>query len=100
MYNISKKIETIALVEMVGFLHLNKNKSRKETKMVTKRYVRLIEVKEKLIEKVNEAKERGEQQEVERLEEELFMINSSLEEEEREMSPTYSTFKEHCESET
>ncbi len=68
--------------------------------MVTKRYVRLIEVKEKLIEKVNEAKERGEQQEVERLEEELFMINSSLEEEEREMSPTYSTFKEHCESET
>jgi len=68
--------------------------------MITKRYVRLIEAKEKLIEKINEAKERSDQAEAERLEEdELFMILPDLEEEERIMSPTHSTFKEDCESE-
>ncbi len=68
--------------------------------MITKRYVQLIEAKEKLIEKINEAKECGDQAEAERLEEdELFMTLSDLEEEERRMSPTQSTFKEDCESE-
>ncbi len=63
--------------------------------MITKRYVRLIEAKEKIIEKINEAKERGDQAEAERLEEgELSIILSNLEEAEREMSPTYSRIDE------
>ena len=66
--------------------------------MITKRYVRLIEAKEKLIEKINEAKERGDQAEADRLKEEEFILLSELEEEEREMSPTYSTFAEDCEN--
>lgn len=50
--------------------------------MITKRYVRLLEAKEKVIEKINEAKERGDQAEVDRLEEdELHMILSDIEEE-------------------
>ncbi len=68
--------------------------------MITKRYIRLIEAKEKVIEKINEAKEHGDQAEAERLEEdELSVILFDLEEAEREMSPTHSTLKEECESE-
>ena len=55
--------------------------------MVTKRYVRLLEAKEKIIEKINEAKERGDQAEVGRLEEgELRMILSDIEEENFKMT--------------
>lgn len=58
--------------------------------MITKRYVWLIEAKEKIIEKINEAKERGDQAEVDRLEEgELDMILSDIEEEDFNMSGTY-----------
>ena len=57
--------------------------------MITKRYIRLLEAKEKIIEKINKAKERGDQSEVDRLEEgELPMILSDIEEEEFNMSGT------------
>jgi len=57
--------------------------------MITKRYVRLTEAKEKLIGLLNDAKERGNQAgaEIERIENELFTLSSLLEEEERRMSP-------------
>jgi hypothetical protein len=58
-----------------------KNKERRWKEMVTKRYLRLLEAKEKVIEKINEAKERGDQAEVDKLEEgELSMILSDIEE--------------------
>ncbi len=59
--------------------------------MEMKRYVRLLEAKEDIVRRINEAKERGDQTEADRLEEnELSMILDDLEEAEREMSPTYS----------
>lgn len=66
---------------------------------VTERYVRLLEKKEGIVRRINEAKERGDQGEVDRLKEnELLMIDDQLEQLEREMSPTYSTFREDCEN--
>jgi len=63
------------------------------------RYIRLLDKKADIIRRINEAKERGDQTEVEKLEEtELYMLECDLEEIERQMSPTYSTFKEECES--
>ena len=59
--------------------------------MKMKRYVRLLEAKEDIVRRINEAKERGDQTEADRLKEnELSMILDDLEEAEREMSPTYS----------
>ncbi len=62
------------------------------------RYNKLLEKKEDVVRRINEAKERGDQAEADRLEEELFILLSELEEVEREMSPTYSTFAEDCEN--
>ena len=63
------------------------------------RYNKLLEEKEKVVRRINEAKERGDQAEADKLEEgELFILLSELEEVEREMSPTYSTFAEDCEN--
>lgn len=67
---------------------------------ITERYVRLLEEKEGIVRRINEAKERGDHSEAEKLEEnnELLMIDDQLEQLEREMSPTYSTFREDCEN--
>lgn len=55
--------------------------------MITKKYVRLIDTKEEIINKINEAKERNDQAEVCRLEEnELHMILSDIEEEDFKMT--------------
>lgn len=63
------------------------------------RYNRLLEQKENIVRRINEAKERGDQSEADKLNEnELLIIQSQLEEAEREMSPTYSTFTEDCEN--
>ena len=62
------------------------------------RYNKLLEEKEKVVRRINEAKERGDQAEADELEEELFILLSELEEVERKMSPTYSTFAEDCEN--
>jgi hypothetical protein len=63
------------------------------------RYDRLLRDKEDIVRRINEAKERGDRAEADRLKEnELLMINHILEEVEREMSPTYSTFAEDCEN--
>jgi len=62
------------------------------------RYARLLEEKEGIVRRINEAKERGDHSEADKLEEnELLMIDDQLEQLEREMSPTYSTFREECE---
>ena len=62
------------------------------------RYARLLEEKEGIVRRINEAKERGDHSEADKLEEnELLMIADQLEQLEREMSPTYSTFREECE---
>ena len=62
------------------------------------RYDRLLEEKEGIVRRINEAKERGDHSEADKLEEnELLMIDDQLEQLEREMSPTYSTFREECE---
>lgn len=63
------------------------------------RYSKLLEKKEDVVRRINEAEERGDQAEADRLEEEeLFILLSELEEVEREMSPTHSTFAEDCEN--
>ena len=62
------------------------------------RYTRMLEEKEGIVRRINEAKERGDHSEADKLEEnELLMIDDQLEQLEREMSPTYSTFREECE---
>jgi len=62
------------------------------------RYDRLLEEKEGIVRRINEAKERGDHSEADKLEgNELLMIDDQLEQLEREMSPTYSTFREECE---
>mgnify|MGYP001597681478 CR=1 FL=1 len=64
------------------------------------RYARLLEEKEGIVRRINEAKERGDHSEADKLleENELLMIDDQLEQLEREMSPTYSTFREDCEN--
>ena len=63
------------------------------------RYTRMLEEKEDIVRRINEAKERGDHSEADKLEEdELSVINCHLDELEREMSPTYSTFREDCEN--
>ena len=61
------------------------------------RYDRLLEEKEGIVRRINEAKERGDHSEADKEENELLMIDDQLEQLEREMSPTYSTFREECE---
>lgn len=62
-------------------------------------YVRLQEEKDDIVRRINEAEERGDQSEADRLrEDELLMIDDQLDQLEREMSPTYSTFREDCEN--
>ena len=59
------------------------------------RYARLLEEKEGIVRRINEAKERGDHSGADKIvENELLMIDDQLEQLEREMSPTYSTFRE------
>ena len=62
------------------------------------RYDRLLEEKEGIVRRINEAKERGDHSEADKEENELLMVDDQLDELEREMSPTYSTFREDCEN--
>ena len=54
------------------------------------RCVRLGELKEDIIRRINEAKERGDQTGAGALEDELFEVEMKEEELERELSPTHS----------
>ena len=62
------------------------------------RYVRLQDEKEDIVRRINEAKERGDHSEADKIERnELWAIDDHLDQLEREMSPTYSIFREECE---